>query len=76
MNHKRLPFWMVLFFFSHFGLSLLAASRSSTALAVLGFPLVLAADPARLANYLLANSVIWALVFGIVGIYLLRAPRA
>lgn len=63
---------MVLFFFLHFALSALAAKTGSAALQLLGFPLVYAADPARLLHYLLANSVIWALVFGAIGIYRLR----
>jgi hypothetical protein len=72
MTPKRLPVWMVVFFFAHLALSVLAVARGSDMLDLLGFPLVHIADPARLAHFLFANSALWALAFGGISVFRLR----
>ena len=79
MTRKTLPIWMVFFAFTQYGLTLYAVSRTdggqpgwSFAAKLLGFPLLYIADAPRLASFLFANSVLWALVFAAFGIARLR----
>ena len=77
---KMLPVYMVLFAFAHFVLNFYAVSKRAVeadgawaSLAdVLGFPLLGIADPARLAGFLAVNSVLWAILFACVVLFLQR----
>ena len=73
---KLLPVWMVIFAFVHFGLSSLAIAQDWSAIAkLLSFPLSLAAPPDRPEIYLFANSVLWAISFAALIIFLTRPKR-
>ena len=74
MNRKWLAVWMVLFIFAHIGLTLFVLSLGETnGLArflsgVLGFPLLRFADEPRFLSFVFANSALWGLVFGVIGV--------
>lgn len=77
---KMIPVWMVGFAFAHFGFSFFAVARSAgtddgawaTIAKLLSFPLNQAATPDRAEAYLFANSVLWALLFATVMIFIGR----
>jgi hypothetical protein len=72
---KLLPVWMVIFAFVHFGLSSLAIAQGWSAIAtLLSFPLS-QAPPDRFEAYLFANSVLWAISFAALIIFLTRPKR-
>lgn len=67
----RLPLWTVLFTFAHFGISLGWKPLRD----VLGFPLFhVLSEETPLVSILFANSVLWAMAFVAMVIFVTRRP--